>query len=251
MAFNKILDPVFGPLMALPDSLAIIILAILISLLVTVVYKYTTNQNLMKQLKDEIKEFQKELKDLKNNPKKMMEVQSKAMQTNMKYMAQSMRSTLITFIPIILIFGWMSSHYAFEPLRAGQEFSVSVYFQKNPSGTVSINAPEQIAITGDKTKTVSGEKVSWVLSAEENGEYPITVEYNDRKFTKSVLITDKKEYTPQTENFKKEDGIKMISIDYEKNIVLDFLGLKIGWLLAYIVFSIAATLLFRKVMKVY
>ena len=66
----------------------------------------------MKELKGEMKEFQKEMKDLKDDPKKMMEVQKRAMEKNMKYMLQSLKPTLFTFIPLILIFGWLRSYYA-------------------------------------------------------------------------------------------------------------------------------------------
>ena len=65
MGFGDILNPIFSPLLNLPTLWAVILLSFLISLIITVVYKYTTNQNLMKQLKDEMKEFQREIKELK------------------------------------------------------------------------------------------------------------------------------------------------------------------------------------------
>ena len=104
MVFENLLNPVFNPLLNLPTLWAVVILSFLISVIITLVYKYTTNQDLMKQLKDEMKEFQKEIKELRKEPEKAMQVQKRAMQTNMKYMMHSMRSTLFSFIPIIIIF---------------------------------------------------------------------------------------------------------------------------------------------------
>lgn len=109
--FENLLNPVFAPLLKLPPLLGVLIVSIIITVLVTLIYKWTTDQNLMKQLKDEIKEFQNEMKTLKDDPKKAMEVQKKAMQTNMKYMMQSFKPMLITFIPIVFIFGWLRGHY--------------------------------------------------------------------------------------------------------------------------------------------
>src|SRR3989338_4786091 len=103
MAFS-FLDPFLGPLFRLPSFLAILIFSLLISLLITLIYKYTTNQSLMKQLKGEIKEFQKEMKELKDKPGEVMRVQKEAMKTNLKYMSMSMKSTLTTFPPIIFLF---------------------------------------------------------------------------------------------------------------------------------------------------
>ena len=74
-SLNYIMNPIFSPLLALSPTLAILIITVVIAFLMTVIYKYTTNQSLMKDLKNEIKEFQKEMKELRNEPQKMMSVQ--------------------------------------------------------------------------------------------------------------------------------------------------------------------------------
>ena len=66
-----------------------------------------TNQELMKKLKEEMKDYQKQIKELRSNPARAMESE-KAMESNMKYMSHSFKPTLITIIPIFIIFGWMS-----------------------------------------------------------------------------------------------------------------------------------------------
>src|SRR3989344_3026667 len=83
MVFDSFFDFVFGPVLALPTFWAVLIMSLLISLIITLIYKYTTNQNLMKQLKDEIKELQKEAKELRDKPAEAMKVQKKMMETDM------------------------------------------------------------------------------------------------------------------------------------------------------------------------
>ena len=102
--FNTFLDPVFNPLLGLAPVWIIMIIALIISVLVTLIYKFTTNQSLMKDLKQELKEFQKEIKALRDKPEQALAVQKKAMETNMKYMSHSMKSTLFTLLPVIIIF---------------------------------------------------------------------------------------------------------------------------------------------------
>jgi len=111
MAYNSFLDPVLGPVMNIPSPWNIIVISLILTAIITIMYKFLTDQKLMKQLKGEMKDFQKEMKDLKDDPKKMMEVQKRAMEKNMKYMLQSLKPTLFTFIPLILIFGWLRSYY--------------------------------------------------------------------------------------------------------------------------------------------
>ena len=114
------MDPFFdvtlGPLLVLPPIVSIFIVSFAVSLFIVLIYKWMTDQNEMKRLKDKLKDFQKEMRELKNQPDKMMAVQKEAMGVNMDYMKKTMRPTLITFIPIILIFGWLSAHFAYEPL---------------------------------------------------------------------------------------------------------------------------------------
>jgi len=134
MGIFSFLDPVLnfvlGPLLLLMPFWALLIISFVISLLIVLIYKWITDQNLMRQLKEEQKELQKQMKELKAHPEEAMKVQKQLMQTNMKYMGQSMKPTLITFIPIILIFGWLQGHLAYEPIMPGQEFSAIVNFEE-------------------------------------------------------------------------------------------------------------------------
>jgi uncharacterized membrane protein (DUF106 family) len=70
----------------------------------TLVYKFATDQSLMKAIREEVKKIQEEMKQNKGNPQKVAELQSKAMPLNLKLMSQSMRPMLITIVPFILIF---------------------------------------------------------------------------------------------------------------------------------------------------
>lgn len=93
---------------------SVIILSFLITLLITVIYKYTTDQNYMKEIRTKQKQYQKEMKDLRDDPKAMMEKQKEAMSLTGKYFKHSMKPMIYTFLPIILIFGWMRTQYIVE-----------------------------------------------------------------------------------------------------------------------------------------
>jgi len=111
MGWTSFLDPILGPLMRIPSPWNLLLLSFIITLVMTLLYKFLTDQKLMKELKDEMKSLQKEMKLLKENPEKMMEIQKKAMEKNMKYLIQSLKPTLITFIPVLIIFEWMRQYY--------------------------------------------------------------------------------------------------------------------------------------------
>ena len=243
------LDPILNPLLQLPVLWVVIIISLVISVIITIVYKLMTNQDLMKQLKDELKEFQKETKELKAHPEKMMEVQKKAMQTNMKYMSHSMRSTLVTFVPIILLFGWMNANIAYDPILPGQEFTTTATFAANTAGTISLDVPEGISMDGNSTKQIEDGEVVWVLKGNE-GEYLLEYAFNNEKYSQEVLITGLQAYKPIITKIK-ESKLKTLEINNKPKKVMDLGFWKVGWLGAYIIFSIIFSMLLRKVLKVY
>ena len=248
MAYYDFLNIIFAPLLKLPVLWTVIIMSFLVSIIIIVITKYTTDQTLMKKLKDDIKDYQKQAKELKNEPAKAMEVQKKSMELNMKYMMHSFKPTLITFIPIILIFGWMSSTFAYESIKTNQEFSVSAFFDKNAGGNAELIITEGITSADSKIKKIENGKAAWALKGTE-GEHILEFLYNNEKQQKSILITNTEKYI---EPIKKTNGaIKSIQIDYKPRKILNLFGWKLGWLGTYIIFSIIFTMTLRKFMKVY
>jgi len=229
----------------------VVIISLIVSVIIVVIYKFMTDQNLMKELKDEMKELQNEMKTLRDNPQKMMEVQRRAMQTNMKYMGHSMKSTLVTFIPIILIFGWMNAHVAFEPIVPNEEFSIDVSFDKNSVGTVKLTVPEGVEIVGENTKEI-GKSVTFFLKGAE-GDYidqnALQFEFNEQIVYKELIITNEQRYANPLENGKGD--LKRVQINNKKTIVLNLFGWRLGWLGTYIIFSIIFSMILRKILKVY
>ncbi len=250
MVLNDILNPVLGPLFRLPLAAAVIIISFFIALIITIIYKYTTDQTMMKQLKDEMKDLQKKAKELRTQPEKAMKVQQKIMQANMKYMKQSFKSTLFTFLPIILIFGWLQANIAYEPIQPGQEFNVIANMRSGEVGTVKITVPEGVTIISDAEKEISDNTVYWTLSAD-SGTYLLDLKHNSDLAQKELKV-DAEKYGKVEERYK--NSFKSITISYEKSKpfgALSILGWQPGWLGTYIIFSMIFSLLLRKVMKLY
>lgn len=251
MVLNNILNFIFSPFLLIPPWLAVILLSLIVSVAVTLITKYATDQNLMKRLREEIKELQKEAKDLKNNQAKMGEIHKRFSDTNAKFMMQSLKPTLIFIIPSLLILSWMQANFAFEPINPGEDFAISVIFDKNSGGTLSINAPEGIKVSGETKKTVQDGRVSWILNGEKEGDYIVEFDFGDEKYAKDVLITNGKLYAEQIKKIK-NSKIKEIKIDYRKLIILP-VGINnwFGWLGVYFWTSVLFSSVFRKVFKVY
>ena len=80
-------------------------------LMTTLVYKYFTDQEAMKNLKEEMKAIQEEMKNSKNDAAKVMELQKKSFSKMLESFKHQIKPMLITFVPFIILFPWLREAY--------------------------------------------------------------------------------------------------------------------------------------------
>ena len=104
------LNPTAGKLLEWNLTWGMLILVFIIAFFTTLVQKYATDQEALKELKAEQKELQKDVKEFKDDPQKMLEMNQKNMKRSFEIMGQimtiSMKATVFTIIPFILLFRW-------------------------------------------------------------------------------------------------------------------------------------------------
>jgi len=242
-----ILDPIFQPIMGLKPFYAVLIISLGITILITFIYKWTTDQVLMKSLKAELKKSQDEIKKNKDDPSKMMALQKKAMSKNMEYMKHSFKSTLYTMLPIIIIFGYLNTHLGFLPIMPGQEFSTTVSFKSGASGDVEL-LNDNLEFLNGQVQEIENGQANWELRGEE-GEYILEYEFNGESHSQELLITEEKKYRRPILPVKRSD-VTELKINNEKIIALNLFGWKLGWLGTYIILSILFSTLLRKGLKI-
>jgi uncharacterized membrane protein (DUF106 family) len=250
---NAIFDPILSPLLTLHPALSILIIAFTITLLITLVYKYTTDQKKMKKLKEQMKEFQKKMKDVsKKDPQKALKMQQEAMKGNAEYMKASFKSTLYTFIPIIIIFGWLNAHMAFYEISPDNEFTFKAEFAEGHGPIATLSSIPDLTIVSNKTAQIQGGEAVWRLKGDV-GEYKLIVDYNNEKYEKKLLISENRKYS-EPEKRIQDSKLKRLIIGNEKVRPLEpfnLFGWHPGWLGTYIIFSIAFSIGIRKLLNVY
>ena len=108
---HYVLDPSAGALLNWNLVLGMLIIVFIISALITIIQKYTTDQKALKEMKAEQKEIQKQMKEFRNNPEKMMELQKRQMSFMPRQLKLGMGSIAYTSVPIILLFRWFYDYF--------------------------------------------------------------------------------------------------------------------------------------------
>lgn len=261
--FEAIVDPILSPLLRLNPLLGIAIISFILTLLITLIHKFVTNQEVMKGLKKDMKDHQDEMKKHKNDPKKVMEIQKQVMAKNMEFMKHSFKPMIFTFLPIIIIFGWLNANMAYYPIMPDQEFDVMLTFDMEGLGRnislVSVIPENQLEMINGATQTVEqnktkkflGEKwigiANWKLKGPE-GIYTLVYSFDDdaRAYEKDLIITEERKYVIPEKRINDESSLELIKIMNEP--IKPLFGL--GWIWAYIIFSIIFSMTIRKVLKV-
>lgn len=217
--------------------------AFLVSLGTNLVYKFTTNQQKMKDVKAEMKALQAKLRageDVGKVNKRLWEI-------NMQYMSESMRPTMFTLIPVLLVFLWLGSFLAYEPILPGQEFSITAFTDYS---AVMSSTPELTVVSNEKSEGT----VTWRVKGGE-GTYTVWVEANGVQKPAEVIITREQKYANPVVEFGKDSPIRKISVGHAKTRPFgesfSLFGYYPGWVAAYIVFSLIFSLSLRKFMNLH
>jgi uncharacterized membrane protein (DUF106 family) len=85
--------------------------AAILSMIITLVYRFGTDQPVMRELKKELKKHQHHMRAHRKDPAKVSEISKKSMEVNMQYMKHTMKPMMITMLPFLFIFTWLRGHF--------------------------------------------------------------------------------------------------------------------------------------------
>jgi len=89
---------------------SIVVFSLVITFLLTYLYRVLIDQKKYKELREKQKDLQKKMKEEKN-PEKLAEIQQEVMKTSMESMKLTMKPMLITFVPLLFVFAGLKWLY--------------------------------------------------------------------------------------------------------------------------------------------
>ena len=248
-------NPLFLPLLNLGPFWAIFITSLILSSLITLIYFLMTNQKEMKELKQQAKDYQKEMKKHKDNPKKVMSLQKEALSLQSKLMMKSLKPTLVTMLPVLIIFNWLSGNLAFFPISPGDQFDIELEFRNAMPVEVTLDVPEGLELVSEKNQSIFDNKVKWTLIAKDKGVFRLGFKYGPNEYTHRIRVsTELGDY--ETPEQRIRDGSSLRSIRTNLEVIrpfgeFSFFGWRPNWLWSYIILSMIFSLGLRKLFKIH
>ncbi|HEB35422.1 hypothetical protein LCGC14_1405220 [marine sediment metagenome] len=246
--FGKIFDFIFFLFRSMNPWIGMILISVLTALLMLFVFRFTSNQEGIKRVKNKIKAHLLELRLFKDSMSLSFKAQGNILRYNLRYISYSTKPMLVMIIPLILILIQLNFWFGYEALTPGQETILKVKLEEghNPLDIdISLEPSSGFDIQTPPLRIEEEREINWRLQAREKGVHDLTFIVNGQKFTKKVSVAQrplskisplkvKRNFineliNPGESPFPGDSPIKAIEVKYQSKD-MNLFGWSIPWL---------------------
>jgi uncharacterized membrane protein (DUF106 family) len=266
--FGKIFDALFYPLRSMSPWIGMTVVSFLTGLLMLFVFKWTSNQKGIKQVKNKIKAHLLELRLYKDSLALSLQAQGNILRCNLRYIGYSVKPMMVMILPLILILIQLNFWFGYQSLTTNQSALLKVKLKENQNPmqiSLEIEPSPELNLETPPLRIEEFKEINWRFSAKEQGIHQLTLTINGETVTKRVSVAQKalskisplktgknfiKQVLYPTESPIKGDlPVESIEIQYPTQS-MNLFGWNLHWLIVYFVLSIIFGFTFKGVFKV-
>lgn len=183
-----LLAPLIG---TLPGWLSNTIVAAVMGVLMLIVFKYTSNQQAISRVRDNIKANTLALKLFKDSMAVTLQSQGRLLRGALLLLVHAFRPLLVMIVPVSLILSQMALWYQSRPLRP-EEFAVVIMKLAGEADAswpkVSLESTPAAEVTIGPVRVLSKREIYWEIKARENGNHSLVFRVDQDKVEKELAI---------------------------------------------------------------
>ena len=274
---NDLLRPLFDwlqyPLRGLSPFVGVLIWSIPVGVFALWVFGKTSNQDRIAAVKKRIHAGLFEIRLFNDDLRAIARAQWEILGHVVHYQALALKPMLFILPPLVLVMVQLHMFYGFRALKPGESALLTVQLRH---GAVSEGQRPDVALElprGLRSETAavwvpSLNQLNWRVSVTEWGRYELTIEVDGKRYSKSLVATDKVERLsperpprtfidqlewPSEPPLADEGAVQDISIAYSDGVI-SFLGWHLewryAWMVVFFVLTMVVALVLRKPMGV-
>lgn len=265
-AFCKIFDVFFYPFVHLPPLWGLLSISVLTGLLMLFIFRYTSNQEGIRRVKDRIKAHFFEIRLFKDDLGLMLEAQKKILKLNLTYMKHSLKPMAVLIIPVVLIMIQVGVRFDRSPLEIGESAILKIKYEDSASfqGGAAVSSLKGIRVETDALRVFSENEMNWRIKALEEGVHEVDILLRQGPLRKTVSVgsharkisplrvsgglLDRLIY-PSEKGLPDDWGIDYVKVEYPA-VNYSILGLDLHWLVIFFVVSIATGFALKRIFRV-
>jgi hypothetical protein len=266
--FGKIFVLFFYPFQSMSPWIGMILISFLTALLMLFVYRFTSNQQGIKEVKNKIKAHLLELWLFKDSMSLTLKAQGKIIRYNLKYIGYALKPFLVMIIPIILILIQLSLWFEYKALEPGQKTILVVKLKEGQNLLnidIAVEPSSGFDIETPPIRIEEEGEINWRLHAKEKGIHDLTLIIDGRRITKELVINQKalsrispskvrRNFIDELINPKEAPlpgnlPIKKIEVKYPSKS-MNIFGWNLPWWLVYFALAIIFGFTFKGIFKI-
>ncbi|MFZ2055310.1 MAG: hypothetical protein WAU81_14075 [Candidatus Aminicenantales bacterium] len=188
---GKLFDLIFLPFRSLNPWAGMVIISLLTGLLMLFIYRLTSNQGGIREVKDKIKAHLLELRLYKDNMGVTMKAQGQILRANLRYIVLNFKPLLVMIVPFVLVLAQLNLWFGSEPMEVGRPAIVKVELAPEIrllDMEFVLEAPPQITVETPPLRLEELKEVDWRIRAESPGIFDLTVRAGEQKVLKTVVV---------------------------------------------------------------
>ncbi len=264
-AIHAVLDVFFIPFEAIAPFWGMLAISLVTGVLMLIVYKYTSNQDALAQVKDRIKAHLLEAWIYREDVAVMLRAQLSVLRANLKYVALNLKPLAVMIIPVVIILVHLNFRYGMRPLKPGEETVVKSVRQEVVTAEKmdeKLLAPEGIEVQTNGVRIEERGEVAWRVKAVREGRYILEVDAGDKTYKKTLVVGEPGVrlssrrfasglvdafFYPGESVLPEEGALGKIEISYPfDSPAIPGTDWKPHWLIQYVVLSIIFGLAFKR-----
>ena len=257
IVFGRLVDLILLPFRGLPPWFGMAAVSLFTALLMLGVYKLTSNQTAIRRAKDRIKAHLLELRLYKDDLRVTLAAQGGMLKANLAYMAANLKPLAVMIVPLVLILTQLSLWFDRAPLLPGEETLVKAGLETDADPVdlgLELETPPGLEITAPPVRIPDEHEVVWRIKALApvtgrlvlRGDGPAvekSVTVGGRPLTKVSALASRGSFWkrllhPGESPLPKGAPVLSVEVLYPAKTLAAF-GLRVHWLVAYLVLSVA------------
>lgn len=198
---NDVLRPVFdilqAPLRGLPPLIGITIWSIPIGIFALWVFKLTSNQERIADVKRKIHSCLFEIRLFNDDLVAIVRAQGEILRHVVHYQALALKPMLFILPPLVLVMVQLHAFYGFRGLSPGDRTLVRAVFDGRTNGEriaarppLTLEVPAGLRIDGDAVWSPDLGELIWQIGANEWGDYDLEFQLSGETILKTLRVTD-------------------------------------------------------------
>ncbi len=273
---TKCFDGLFGLMESWPGWASLLVLSAIFGICALVAYKYTSNQDGITRVHDDIKANLLAIKLFKDNFSVTFKSQMKLFWAAARMFGLSLQPLAVMIIPMALLIIQMAHRYEWRPLTVGESTLLTVEFKPEMEEVIpdlKLTTDESVIIECGPSRAFNEETkehkphnaARWRLHVTAPGRHVITIKANGETATKELVASTNpyvrvspiragsgfwnKLLWPVEKPAAENSSIQQISVDYTNGKTL-ILGWDIHWIITLMIASMIIAVIIKPFFKV-